>query len=100
MASISASKIDPELIPDLARQMYEPYIDADTLSVIDSLDPGDRAYFWVKLFFEIDNRAKKAFLDTLQERARERVTEVDEEAESAPESVKPHSWFKTRIQPR
>ena len=99
MSSISAQKIDPAIIPELSRKMYEQYLDEETRAVVESLDPGDRAYFWVKLFFEIDNRAKHRFLDHLQRQAKARVTEVDEDAEDAPESVKPHSWFKTRIRP-
>lgn len=79
-----------------AKRLYGAYIDADTQRVLDELGPGDQAYFWARLYYEIPRSLGKAVLEDMERSvsdgtARLRPMIGDRHAYDA---TSPHAWFK------
>lgn len=85
-------------IVDEAKRLYGPYIDADTQRKLDGLGPGDQAYFWAYLYYEMPTRLGKSYLRDAM-RAVESGTArlrpvIGERKWNVTEATSPHAWFR------
>lgn len=79
-----------------AKRLYGPFIDADTQAKLDELGPGDEAYFWARLYYEMPRRLGESYLEDAQRSvangtARLRTMIGERHAYDA---ISPHAWFK------
>lgn len=79
-----------------AKRMYEPFLDDDTRRKLADLGPGDQAYFWARLYYEIPRRMGRSVLEDMERsvsdgsaRLRPMIGE-----RYVSDATSPHAWFK------
>lgn len=86
-----------------AERRYSPYVDTETLAVVNALDEGDKAYFWTYLAETIPPRLAKSILREMErniaEGIRSGAISRPDELEARPfkfaeDRMRPGSWFR------
>lgn len=86
-----------------AERRYSRFVDEATLAMIDSLDEGDRAYFWTYMGETMPRRLAKSILDEMEREISEEIKRgtisKPEEPEAMPfryaeDRMRPSSWFR------
>lgn len=86
-----------------AERKFSPYVDAETMAMVNSLDEGDRVYFWTYLAETIPPRlAKSALMEmerSIANAIRDGVISRPDEQEARPfkwaeDRMRPGSWFR------
>lgn len=88
---------------DEAKRRYRPFVDKETLEVIDGMDEGDQAYFWTYMGETMPRSIAKSILDEMErgiaEGIRRGLISMPEEQDAMPfryaeDRMRPGSWFR------
>lgn len=86
-------------IVERSRALYWRFLDNESRLEVEAMDEGDSAYFWTKLYYEMERHLGRSVLSAMEDDARRRVamegaTEPDPLPFKAVEgSMSPASWF-------
>ena len=88
----------PKDVVELSQQLYRDYLSPIDLEIVDALDPGDAAYFWSRLYYDVQEKMDHAILYGMEDRAKRNIHGLSEQMSATPfkdaeSSIKAGSWF-------
>ena len=80
-----------------SKEIYGPFINDESMRQVMEMDEADQAYFWTKLYYELDRRLKRSWLKDMEHVAASKVkTQVEPSPtpfKDAEGSIGASSWF-------
>lgn len=87
-------------VVEASKWLYADYLQPEDLAEVEAMDPGDAAYFWAKLYYDVQGRMDRAILYGMEDRARRNLSKLVRQEEMSPtpfrdaeDAVSAHSWF-------